>query len=884
MSNSNSYLDDNRLPWEEPFNLNSEATSKELADNDESLHLEDTIPATELDDLNYSGDGWDLMVFYYNQGLSLTWGRAVPETINGILYKEKTPISKTWSSEPEKRLSLDALAKVMASAARGLKIAPIIICGKGSGNLWVIDIDIKHWPGIDVRYFNAIRETNPELWKKLRIHKTPSGGYHIIYRIEIFVPGGNVKLAYKENEKEAGIETRAHGGYIMAPPGMGYSIFKLPEEGDSFPTISVEEHEFLINLAKLYNERKKKVVFRSTRKFEDIYDENPFKHFNRSRAAAEILLNHGWVVEKETLQWIHFTRPGKNRGISASYNKEDNFFHFFTTSTEFDGDKTYDPTAVRCKLEFDDDYKKMYPVLVKEGYGRYNAKYEVRMVKKAAETNKALPPNSSDEAKEQYQNAIEEYSIKYPFGAFWEPKENDGYTISRLALTNVVTSLGFSLLRGEIVRIERPYFDRIKDERAVYDILKEYIKEEDVKEYEEIVNAFDAFWQYNGKYIITRIPILDENEILKSTESISYTVYKNVILVINNNITEISPDSINKLIDRSVIINRTWEGLTDWSSCKYVDFLNKAVNIDIHELQKIIGYLCFDFNDETQPWIPVLLDENNSEDGGGTGKGLFCQLLKPCTTVKTIDLDEKFTKKSEILQSWNGERLVHVNDLSKNFDLKRFKALSTEGTERKLLYKNLDTIPPEEMPKFIISTQWGVDLFTDGGVKRRVIPIPFTKYFHQKRTPKDEYGGKIPHVWTNEDWRGYDSFIAEGIRNFLSDKNLDPSLIYNEVTWKNNFNQTFDSGEDNLLVWITTNIKTWACDQFYGRGAMNKELIFLYNEFCKKEEIKPTHSIQELRKAIKSYCDHYGIPVEMDREVRENQFNRGRGIIIECFS
>ena len=108
----------------------------------------------------------------------------------------------------------------------------------------------------------------------------------------------------------------------------------------------------------------------------------------------------------------------------------------------------------------------MYPVLVKEGYGRHNTKYEVRVVKKFAETSKILPPNFSDEAKEQYQKAIEEYSIKYPYGTFWEPKENDGFTISRLALTNVVKSLGFSLLRGEIIRIERPYFDRIKDRRS----------------------------------------------------------------------------------------------------------------------------------------------------------------------------------------------------------------------------------------------------------------------------------------------------------------------------------------------------------------------------------------------------------------------------------
>lgn len=884
MSNSNSFWDDNLLPWEDPLNLNSAAGNKELVDNDESLHLGDNIPTPELEGLNNSGDLWEAMVAYYNQGLSLIWGRAEPETIKGILYKEKTPISKTWSSEPDKRLSLDSLAKMMASAPRGLKIAPIIICGKGSGNLWAIDIDIKFWPGIDVRYFNSIRETNPGLWNKLRIHKTRSGGYHIIYRIEIFVPGGNVKLAYKEDQKEAGIETRAHGGYIMAPPGMGYSVSKLPEEGDTIPVLTVEEHEFLINLAKLFNERKKKVVIRSTRKFEDIYDENPFKHFNRSRAAAEILLNHGWVVEKETLQWIHFTRPGKHKGISASYNKEDHFFHFFTTSTEFDGDKTYDPSAVRCKLEFDDDYKKMYPVLVKEGYGIHNAKYETRMVKNAAKTSRALPPNFSDEAKEQYQNAIKEYSIKYPFGIFWEPKDNDGYTISRLALTNVVTSLGFSLLRGEIIRIERPYFDRIKDERSVYDILKDYIKEEDIKEYEDIVNAFDAFWQHNGPYIISRLPIVDEDCLLRSSYTKCYKAFNNTILEINDDIKEIDFSTLNKLIDRSTKINRDWKGRVDWSNCKYVDFLGKAINMDIEELQNVIGYLCWDYNDETLPWIIALMDEKNGSNGGETCKGVFCQLLKPWLNVKTIDLDERFARKAEILQSWNGERIVHINDVSKDFKLSILKAFSSEGTERKRLYKNLETIPPEDMPKLIISTQWGYDIFTDGGVKRRMIPIPFSGYFNPKRTPINEYGGKIPHVWSEDDFHAYDSFIAECILIFMATKRLDLDKTWNEITWKNSFDHTYGAGDESFREWLNDNIKNWACHDFYGRGIMNKELNALYGLFCKEEEIRPTHSTPQLRKAIKAYCDHYGITAEMDKEVRENQFNRGRGIIIECFS
>lgn len=875
-------LDDDLLPWEEPH-TQIESHRK---------FLEVHVPAPEISTTESSSrqtpfdttDLWQSILNYLEIGFNVMIGRAEDEIINGVVYKAKSPLCKTWSSEPEKSLSREALSKILITATPGLKLAPIIICGKGSGNLWAIDIDISHWPGIDVRYFNAIRETNPELWKKLRIHKTPSGGYHVIYRTIIFVPGGNAKLAYKEDAKEAGIETRAHGGYIMAPPGMGYSVYKLPEDGEPISALTIEEHEFLINLAKLYNEKKKKVAVKSTKQYEEIYDENPFKHFNGSPVAAEVLIKHGWEIDRGSSEWIHFTRPGKKRGVSASFHKEKGFFHFFTTSTEFDGNKTYDGAAVRCILEYDGDYKKMYPVLVQEGYGIHKPSYEAKFIRKALQTGKSLPPNFSVEAKEKYHSAIEESSKKYPFGIFWEPKENDGYTISRIALTNVATSLGFSLLRREIIRIERPYFDRIKDERAVYDILKDYIKEEDAKEYEGIINAFDAFWQHNGPYIISRLPIVDEDCLLRSTYTKCYKAFNNTLLVIEDEIKEIDPSSLNKLIDRSSKINRDWTGRTDWSKCKYLDFLGKAINMDIEELQKVIGYLCWDYNDETQFWIIALMDEKNGRDGGESCKGVFCQLLRPWLNVKTIDIDEKYARKAEILQSWNRERILHINDVSKDFKLSILKAFSSEGTERKRLYKDLETIPTEDMPKLIISTQWGYDLFTDGGVKRRMIPIPFSGYFNPKRTPINEYGGKIPHVWSEDDFHEYDCFIAECILKFIATKRLDIDKTWNEITWKNSFDHTYGAGDESFREWLNENIKFWACDEFNGRGMMNKELSALYLDYCKEEGIKPTHTTHQLRKAIKSYCDHYGIAAEMGKEVRENQFSRGRGIIFECFS
>src|SRR5690606_41944936 len=50
-------------------------------------------------------------------------------------------------------------------------------------NLELIDIDSKYYEGISIKLFKEIKSLRPDLYDKLRVHKTPSGGYHILYRI-----------------------------------------------------------------------------------------------------------------------------------------------------------------------------------------------------------------------------------------------------------------------------------------------------------------------------------------------------------------------------------------------------------------------------------------------------------------------------------------------------------------------------------------------------------------------------------------------------------------------------------------------------------------------------------------------------------------------------
>ncbi len=743
---------------------------------------------------------------------------------------------------------------MMHNAPAGLQIAPIIICGKGSGNLWAIDIDIKHWPGIDVRYFAAIRETFPDLWGRLRIHKTPSGGFHLLYRIEIFVPGGNKKLAYKIDTKEAGIETRAHGGYIMAPPGMGYEVYRdVP-----IPVLSVEDHHRLIMLAQLFNEQMPRKAVRSTKKYEEIYNEgeNPFQHYNGSQAATELLLNHGWEIYKDVSDWIHFTRSGKDHGISASFNKSGRFYHFFTTSTEFDGDKTYDPAAVRCLIEFENDYKKMYPVLVKEGFGRHKAYYEDKMVKKATETGKPLPANFSKEAKEKLQVAVTEKNTKYPHGIFWEYNPNsESYIIQRELLDRFLNSLGLHVHHGEPVVIEGQFVRKLKEnkkkpgESEVYELIKSWIREEEEDTYLRIAHEFSKFWQASGEFIVSKLQPLDEKRILKSNPKTCYKFFRDKIVEITaEGKSVVDYDSkTDYLIWADERIERNWNYVDRQAQEKSIfgDFVIKAIAGDRGYVRRVIGYLCCGYKVGSGAYMVALMEPMDISKGGGTGKNFFFDMLDYWTRVLTRNGQAMKKHVDELLQNWNGEKLVHLSDLPKWVNLSDLKSLITDNSQRKLLYHDIQNIDKKDMPKFIVSGQFGLNTEDDGGVRRRVRQLAFSGYFHGDGSIWKEYGGEVPDIFTKSDWDGYFSFLADCVQEYLKEPRIE--LVEELGLWLKGWDVRFSGGESFLRDAIEDKLQDWVKHPFVVADQITK----WYEEVC------PAHTSKigpaRLHQALKEY-------------------------------
>lgn len=238
--------------------------------------------------------------------------------------------------------------------------------GYSSLNLQALDFDTKNADDPD-DYMETFNSRVPTaLLDKLVIQKTPSGGYHYLFRCEEIE--SSQKLA--RNKKGEGIiETRALNSYIKTFPSEGYEM--VQKTFANIPMITVAEKQFLFVISKQLDELYIKDVYKRYSK-EDVDFLKKFPDYNKDTdLGIQLLLDNGWTIHSENKQWVNFTRPNSTSGdLHGGYNLEGYFFQSFSTAQDtFVAHKGYNNHHLFCELECGGNYKKGYAILHEEGYG-----------------------------------------------------------------------------------------------------------------------------------------------------------------------------------------------------------------------------------------------------------------------------------------------------------------------------------------------------------------------------------------------------------------------------------------------------------------------------------------------------------------------------------
>lgn len=795
---------------------------------------------------------------------------------NGDVLVAKSPY-KTWKEYQYRRAVEKELWESMAkydTEAIG------IVTGAVSGNLEVIDIDVKYYAGIDAIISKDLKEIYPHLFDKLRIHRTKNNGFHLIYRVSDAEVPGSTKLAGRyatdeeiEEAKARGvrkppatvnfIETRGEGGYIVAPPSFGYYVHKQRP----IPVITWEERCSLISLCQTYNTIITVAKAPAPTKAEDnMYDENPFESYNRQVDPTDLLEQFDWKYSHHNNKFIWYTRPGKTRGVSMSFNTEIRMFYNFTSSTELEAEKGYRPSSILLQFAFNGDGKACYQWLVNNGYGKLKSNVERQIIKQQVLKGGSGPANLSAAAKDQLAAEKAKYSESHPYGIFWAEDKDEKIKIDREGIYRVSDGLGFRIHNGDIYRIDGIFIDE-QSKRKYFDTIKQYIIEEDAEIYNEICNAYEAFIQRSGDFTITRIPELETELILEDGPGHAFKFYQNLYIEITDGggLLRQYPES-GIYVYRKKVFKRDYQN-SPIDQGKYYEFLEKAIGVSDY-LKQIIGYLTHDYKDESTGYIVVLTEQvPDPKQGGGSGKNIFGNLLRNVITLTSVS-GSQVQMNERFLQTWKQERVFFIADVPKKFDFSFLKEISTGYGTLKKLYKNEESISPDQMPKLLVNTNFSFDA-ADGGLKRRILPIEFSNFFTKAGGVDEHFKCFFPTIlgkgsgWTDLDWFSFDSFIIDCLCAYFRCRGKIVATELTNTGWEKQFRQnygaiTYDFIKDNFEQWCTECIIP--VDRFKND----------YVAHCTAENVSKQFQLTSIKmnEALTEWCKKHNVEFEASIQAR----------------
>jgi len=234
-----------------------------------------------------------------------------------------------------------------------------IVTGQVSGNLEMLDFD----RGGD--RFEAWKEQiPPELFARIVIETSQSGGKHVIYRCTEPI-NGNMKLAmgFRDGAMVTLIETRGEGGLFLCAPTLGYSLEQ--RSLTEIPVLTPQEREILLETAWSLNEYLPTADVPADSQF--VPENRPGDDFNNRGDIRALLIKHGWTLVKKAENEL-WRRPGKANGWSASL-KDKSFYVFSGNAAPLEPNRAYSPFAVYAWLEFGGDFEMAARMLRQQGYG-----------------------------------------------------------------------------------------------------------------------------------------------------------------------------------------------------------------------------------------------------------------------------------------------------------------------------------------------------------------------------------------------------------------------------------------------------------------------------------------------------------------------------------
>lgn len=641
----------------------------------------------------------------------------------------------TWKEYQQRIITVSELEEKLGNLNGTAGIA--IVCGKVSGNLEVLDFDNKF--GVAESVFTTwigIPEVNAIIKKyNLPYEKTLNKGYHLFYRCSKLE--GNKKLAVMSNDEktETIIETRGEGGYVVVAPTQGYNV--LHGNLENIARISIDDRETLLSHARAFGEIKET-------KWRNV-EFNRQNSFIGPEIINRVLSDNGWRFAYERGENSYFIRPGKMKGVSASYNGNV-FYPFSTNCSPFEAEKGYNNFQVYTLLKHDGNIQKAKKELIDLGI---------------------LPENDSPE-----DPSAEHFIYLRTTGAGTDQAQADHDLFIKF-----LTNHGFRrydlVNEFRIVRVD----NKICEDMALHQIAAFCA--------EGLSDARLSFLVKNSSKFINLeklqyLPALDE-KFNQDTKEFSYFYFEDAFIRVDNNgnMQSFNYSNLDGLIWKNQIVQRPAPDITkkDGPAGDFRMFLMKVTTAEktperFASLVSAIGYMLDRYKNSAVTKAVIFCDEGEiasldpDSSQGGTGKSLICKAISQMRNTayyngKTFNFNSNFA-----WQKINDDtEIIWIDDTTKWFKFENLFPMITGDFEIEKKNQNAYTIPFNRAPKFVIPTNYTIPS-QDVSTKRRLFEVELAPVYNEKHTPVDDFGKRFFDDWDRDEWERFDLFMISTVRFF----------------------------------------------------------------------------------------------------------------------
>ena len=185
-------------------------------------------------------------------------------------------------------------------------------------------------------------------------------------------------------------------------------------------------------------------------------------------------------------------------------------------------------------------------------------------------------------------------------------------------------------------------------------------------------------------------------------------------------------------------------------------------------LRSAIGYLLHRWKNRSLTKAIVFLDEAISDTPEGrSGKSIVSTALCKLRNGLLLDGKKMDFGSPFVFQSVQADtELVVMDDVKKNFDYEAIFHMITSDFETERKGQHSVTMPFEDAPKVLISTNYM--LAGEGGsAEARKAEYEFSAHYHAGYSPRDDFGHNLFDDWTTDEWARFDQFMMDSVTLFL---------------------------------------------------------------------------------------------------------------------